>query len=284
MSNPIQWYPGHMAKAKRQISESLALVDAVVEIADARIPRSSRNPDLASLIKSKPRITLLCKSDLADKNITKLWLSWFETQGIHSLAADCRTGRGLEAFMPLLKNTLRDKIERLQAKGMVNPSIRIMVVGIPNVGKSSFINRITKGKKAVVGDRPGVTKGNQWFSIDKGVELLDTPGVLWPKFEDPEVGKSLAFTGAIKDEILDTTTLAAELLIRLGADYPEVLKRYKIADIADKKGWELLTLAARGRSMLIKGGEPDLERASKTVLDEFRSGKLGAISLEKPEY
>lgn len=282
MSNVIQWYPGHMAKASRKISESLSLVDAVVEIVDARIPRSSRNPDLLELIADKPHIVLLCKSDLADKNITKLWLSWFEDQGMPSMSADCKSGRGLGAFMPLLKNTLKEKIQRWQAKGMVNPSIRVMVVGIPNVGKSSFINRMAKSSKAVVADRPGVTKGNQWYSIAKGVELLDTPGVLWPKFEDPEVGKALAFTGAIKDQIMDTTTLAAELLERLAADYPHTLNRYKINDTANKQGWELLELVARGRSMLIKGGEPDLERAGITVLDEFRGGKLGAISLEKP--
>ncbi len=283
MNSSIQWYPGHMAKAKRKISESLTLVDAVVEIVDSRIPRSSRNPDLASLVKSKPQIVLLCKSDLADSSVTRQWLEWFKSQGIPAMSADCRSGKGLEGFMPLLKSTLKEKIEKWQAKGMTNPTVRIMVVGIPNVGKSSFINRMTRGKKAIVGDRPGVTKGNQWFSIDKGVELLDTPGVLWPKFDDPSVGKALAFTGAIKDEILDTTTLASELLEILSAGYPDVLKRYKINEVSGKSGWELLELVARGRSMLIRGGEPDLDRAAKTVLDEFRGGKLGAVSLEKPE-
>ena len=280
----IQWFPGHMARTRRQIQASLKLVDAVVEVIDARIPLSSRNPELPSLTGHKPRIVLLNKCDAADKSVTNRWIDYYKSQGVPALAVDCRSGVGLNAFVPAVKNLLADKIEKAKLKGMVNRTLRLMVVGIPNAGKSSFINRMAKTVKAKVEDRPGVTRGNQWFSISGGIELLDTPGVLWPKFENQKVAERLAFTGAIKDNILDIESLAMRFIETVDDDYRNmIVERYKLPDIADMPSYEVLQLIARRRGMLISGGEVDTERAAITLLDEFRAAKLGRISLESPE-
>ena len=280
----IQWFPGHMTKTKRQIEKSLKLVDVAAEIIDARIPVSSRNPVLNGLIQTKPRVILMNKCDMADPVQTGRWIDYYKAQGIPAIAIDCRTGKGLNGFVPLVKDVLSDRIASWEAKGMVGRQIRVMIVGIPNVGKSSLINRLAKNSKANVEDRPGVTRSNQWFTIGKGFELLDTPGVLWPKFEDKAVGEKLAFTGAVKDEVIDTEHLASRLLEVLSGSYPRELKaRYKLddTDIADLKGYEMLEVIGRKRGMLISGGEIDLERASIMILDEFRSAKLGKITLEQ---
>ncbi|WP_277668285.1 ribosome biogenesis GTPase YlqF [Caproiciproducens galactitolivorans] len=280
----IQWFPGHMTRTKRQIEKSLKLVDAVAEIVDARIPVSSRNPDLNKLIQNKPRVILLNKSDMADPVQTARWIDYYKQNNIRAIAIDCRSGKGINGFIPLVKDVLRDRIAAWEAKGMVGRQIRVMVVGIPNVGKSSLINRLSKNSKANVEDRPGVTRANQWFSIAKGFDLLDTPGVLWPKFDDKTVGEHLAFTGAVKDEVVDTEYLAGRLLEVLRDSYPnDVKRRYKLGeiDISGQKGYELLELIGKKRGMLISGGEVDTERASIMILDEFRSAKLGRISLEQ---
>ena len=279
----IQWFPGHMTRTKRQIEKSLKLVDAVAEIIDARIPVSSRNPVLDKLIQSKPRVILMNKCDMADPAQTARWIAYYKAQGIPAIAIDCKTNKGLNGFIPLVKEVLKDRIAAWQAKGMVCRQIRVMVVGIPNVGKSSLINRLSKGGKANVEDRPGVTRSNQWFSIAKGFELLDTPGVLWPKFEDKEVGEHLAFTGAVKDEVVDTENLASRLLEVLRDRYADAVKqRYKLGDIdlSELKGYEILEWIGKKRGMLISGGEIDTERASIAVLDEFRGAKMGRITLE----
>lgn len=280
----IQWFPGHMTKTKRQIGKSLKLVDAVAEIIDARIPVSSRNPVLNNLIQNKPRVILMNKSDMADPAQTSRWIEYYKSQGIAALPIDCRTGKGLNGFIPLVKFVLSDRIASWKAKGMVGRTIRVMVVGIPNVGKSSLINQLAKNSKAEVADRPGVTRSNQWFTIGKGFDLLDTPGVLWPKFDDKIVGERLAFTGAVKDEVVDTEHLASRLLEVLRDSYQSALKqRYKLedTDISELKGYEMLELIGKKRGMLISGGEIDLERASIMVLDEFRSAKMGRITLEQ---
>ena len=282
----IQWFPGHMTKTKRRIQDSLKLVEAVAEIIDARVPVSSRNPDLDQLVQSKPRIILLNKCDMADPVQTNKWISHFQKKGAYALAVDCKSGKGLQGFMPLVRSVLADQIEAWKAKGMVGRSIRVMVVGIPNVGKSSFINKMSKSSKVKVEDRPGVTRGNQWVTIAKGFDLLDTPGVLWPKFEDPAVGEKLAFTGAVKDQIMDTEQLAGRLLELLVRLYPRSLQeRYKVqpADMEGKPGYELLEAVGRKRGRLISGGEIDTERAAIMVLDEFRGGKLGKVTLETAE-
>ena len=280
----IQWFPGHMAKTRRTISESLKLVDAVAEIIDARIPVSSRNPELDKMVGDKPRIVLLNKADAADDAQTSAWIEHFRSQGVYALAVDCKSGKGLNAFVPLCKKILKDKIAAWEAKGMKGKILKIMVVGVPNSGKSSFINRMSKKSKAKVEDRPGVTRGNQWFPTGNGVDLLDTPGVLWPRFDDPLVGERLAFTGAVKDTILDTESLAVRLLEMLSSQYNDMLvARYKIETQPEMHGAELLELVARKRGMLISGGEPDYERAAIMVLDEFRAGKIGKITLEKLE-
>ena len=282
----IQWFPGHMTKTKRKIQESLKLVDAVAELVDARIPVSSRNPDLDQILPIKPRIILLNKSDMADPKETKRWISYYQELGIPAKALDCKIGKGLGSVLPMIRELLKSRITAFEKKGMVGRSIRIMVVGVPNVGKSSFINKMAKGNKAKVEDRPGVTRGNQWFSIGKGVELLDTPGVLWPKFDDPEVGEKLAFTGAVKDQVVDTEALAMRLLevLSYNQEYFHSLKeRFKLLDVtfSDMSGRELLELIGRKRGMLVSGGKVDLERASVMVLDEFRGGKLGKVTLER---
>ncbi len=281
---PVQWFPGHMAKTRRKIKENLAKVDAVAELLDARIPISSRNPDLGGLIGQKPRIVLLNKADAADELATRRWLSHFHKQGIGALALDCRSGKGLNQFAPAVRELLKDRIAAWAAKGMAGRPIKVMIVGIPNVGKSSFINRMAGGARAKVEDRPGVTRGNQWFSIGKGLELLDTPGVLWPKFEDPAVGERLAFMGSVRDTILDTEQLAARLASLLGGEHPGMLRaRYRLPEIEISDGFALLEQIGRRRGMLVSGGEVDLERAASTLLDEFRGGKLGRITLEMPE-
>ncbi len=279
----IQWFPGHMTKTRRQIEKSLKLVDAVAEIADARIPISSRNPVLDKIIQNKPRMILLNKCDMADPVQTARWLEFYREKGIAAIAVDCRTGKNLQGLIPAVRELLKDRIASWNAKGMTGRVIRVMVVGVPNVGKSSLINRLSKGSKADVADRPGVTRTNQWFTIGKGFELLDTPGVLWPKFEDPEVGEHLAFTGAVKDDVVDVEHLASRLLEILAAKYPGPLKqRYKMedSDLEGKQGWEILETIGRKRGMLISGGEINTERAAAAVLDEFRSAKIGRITLE----
>lgn len=281
----IQWFPGHMTKTKRQIQASLKLVDAVAEIIDARIPISSRNPDLAKLIQNKPRIILLNKCDMANQTATKMWIDHFEKQGITAIAVDCKSGRGLNKFAPAVNKVMSERINRLKAKGMVNPMMRIMIVGIPNVGKSSFINKIAKQNRAKVEDRPGVTRGNQWFTIAKNLEMLDTPGVLWPKFNDKIVGEHLAFTGAVKDQILDIELLAVRLLDFLKELKPvDFISRFKLeeTDLDNIDSYELLKLIARKRGMLVSGGEVNTERAAIMLLDEFRSAKLGRITVEMP--
>ena len=279
----IQWFPGHMAKTKRMIKASLPLVDAVVEIIDSRIPCSSKNPDLQSLIEGKPRIVILNKCDTADENLVNQWISWYSKQGITAIATDCRTGRGVNKFIPAIKIILKDMLARYEAKGMSGRVIHVMVVGIPNVGKSSFINRLAKQRKAKVEDRPGVTLNKQWVKIDKDVELLDMPGVLWPKFEDPIVGERLAFTGAVKDAVVDVEALASRLLFILNGMYRDtIMSRYNIQTEDEEEGYEILKKVGKSRGMLISGGEINTERAAITVLDEFRGGKLGRITLEVP--
>ncbi len=278
----IQWFPGHMAKTRRKISESLSLVDAVVEIVDSRIPVSSRNPELAGIINKKPLLIVLNKSDLADSSANSEWCSYYEKQGINAIIVDAKSGKGIDAFKVKIKHILKDKLEQYKAKGIVGKKLRIMIVGIPNVGKSSFINKICKTKRAKVEDRPGVTRGNQWYTVDEQLELLDTPGVLWPKFEDQTVGEHLAFCGAIKDDIMDKELLAMRLAEFLATNYPDKLtERYKISDF-QMDSYDLLCSIGRARGMVIRGGEIDTERAAAMLLDEFRGGKLGRISIERP--
>ena len=280
----IQWFPGHMTKTRRKIQASLKLVDAVAEIIDARIPVSSRNPELHKIIENKPRIILMNKCDMADPSQTARWVSCYQKEGVLAIPVDCKSGRGLNQFIPKVRELLKDRIIQWEQKGMVNRTIRVMIVGIPNVGKSSFINRMAKQNRAKVEDRPGVTRGNQWFTIGKAFDLLDTPGVLWPKFDDPNVGEKLAFTGAVKDQIVDTEQLASRLLAVLRDEYPSMLTtRYKLEkyDLRPLQGYELLEIIGRKRGMLASGGEIDTERASIMVLDEFRSAKLGKITLEQ---
>lgn len=268
-----------MTKTRRLIEADLKMVDAVVEITDARIPESSRNPILDELVGSKPRIMILNKCDYADDASTAIWRRYYEDRGITVITCDCRSGKGINKFLPTVKTLLKELIERRKARGMIGKALRLMVVGIPNVGKSSFINRMANSRKTKVGDRPGVTRGKQWVSIDKDVELLDMPGILWPKFDDQLAAQRLAFTGAIKDEVTDSEALARALGELLQKDYPELLKaRYKISCDGD-----ILTEIAKARGMLISGGEPDTERAAAALLDEYRGGKIGKITLETPQ-
>lgn len=282
----IQWFPGHMTKTKRQIQSSLKLVDAVAEIIDARIPVSSRNPDLAKLVQNKPRVILLNKCDMANQTATKMWIDYFKKQNLVAIPVDCKSGRGLDKFAPAVNTVMSHKIARLKEKGMVNPTIRIMIVGIPNVGKSSFINKMVKKNRAKVEDRPGVTRGNQWYTIAKNLEMLDTPGVLWPKFDDKTVGEHLAFTGAVKDQILDIELLAVRLLDFIKELKPaDFITRFKLEneDIENIDSYELLKMIDKKRGMLVSGGEIDTERAAIMLLDEFRSAKLGRITVEMPQ-
>lgn len=285
MMPSIQWFPGHMAKTRRLMKESMRLVDIVVELTDARIPASSRNPEIDKLVDQKPRVVLLNKCDSADADTTARWIDYYRANGIAAIATDCRSGKGLNAFLPLVKKTLAQLLERRAAKGMSGQPIRMMIVGIPNVGKSSLINRLAGGRRAKVEDRPGVTRGRQWVTFSGGVELLDMPGVLWPKFEDPLVGERLAFTGAVKDDVLDMELLAIRLLLILRTRYAPLLEaRYRVTqeELENASASGLLELVGRKRGMLISGGEVNTERAAIMVLDEFRSGKLGRITLEAP--
>ena len=279
----VQWFPGHMAKTRRKIREMLPLVDAVTVLLDARIPESSQNPELADLIGGKPVLYLLNKCDLADEAITSRWIEYWKTQGRTALAVDCRSGKGLRQFRPAIRALCKERIRLNEEKGMAGRALRVMVVGIPNTGKSSFINRMAKESKARVEDRAGVTRSNQWFVIDGGMELLDTPGVLWPKFEDPEVGDKLAFTGGVKDQVVDVELLAMRLLAILAKHYPDMLSnRYRMTELDGLTDYELLELLGKKRGMLVRGGEVDTLRAATTLLDEFRAGKLGRLSFEAP--
>ncbi|HIT09375.1 MAG TPA: ribosome biogenesis GTPase YlqF [Candidatus Merdivicinus faecavium] len=281
----IQWFPGHMAKTRRLIQDQVKLVDLVVEITDARIPQSSRNPELDKWVGGKRRLLVLNKCDAADPGITARWLQYYQETGVPAIAVDAKSGKGVGQFLPAVRELLSDVTERLARKGMVGRPLRMMIVGIPNVGKSSFINRVAKEKRARVEDRPGVTTGKQWIAVAKDVDLMDTPGVLWPKFEDPAVGEKLAFTGAVKDQIMDVELLAVRLLGWLREEYPALLEgRYRLTpeDTAGREDYELLELVGRKRGMLISGGEVDTLRAATMLLDEYRGGKLGRLSLEAP--
>lgn len=279
----VQWFPGHMAKTRRLIKESLNLVDGVVELLDARVPYSSQNPELDGIINNKPRIILLNKCDVANPTATAMWIKYFESKGAYAIPVDCKTGKGLNKFDEVVKKALVKVIARNEEKGMTGKPLRLMVVGIPNTGKSSFINRMGKNAKAKVADKAGVTKQNQWFVVGNGIELLDTPGVLWPKFDDPEVGDKLAFIGSVKDEVTDKETIACRLLESLAKTNPNAIEeRYKISGVEGLQGWEILEMIGKKRGFLIKGGEIDYERAAVIVADEFRGGKLGRITLELP--
>ena len=280
----IQWYPGHMTKAKRAMKEDIKLIDLVIELVDARVPLGSRNPDIDELAKGKGRIVLLNKADLADDGCTERWIAWFKEQGIHALRINARSGMGMKQIQPLVQEACKEKIERDRRRGIKNRPVRTMVVGIPNVGKSTFINQIAGRKGAKAENRPGVTRGKQWVNVDGGLLLLDTPGILWPKFDDPEVGMRLAYTGAVKDDILDTETLGCHLMELLAREYPQALvERYKIEIPTKVDGWELLQAAGRKRGFLVSGGEVDTERMAKVLLEEYRSCKLGTFTLERPE-
>lgn len=281
----IQWYPGHMTKTRRQMEADLKHVDIVVEIVDARVPISSRNPDIDAICGNKPRIVMLNRADQADPQLTRAWADYFnKTLGIPAATADSRAGTGVGQMAALARSALKEQIARWKEKGQVGRPIRAMVVGVPNVGKSTFINKAAKRKSAKTGDRPGVTRGKQWVSVDSGLELLDTPGILWPKFEDETTGLHLAFTGAVKDEVTDLEGLACALLELLRDRYPQAVKeRYKVAELEGRQGWELLEDCAKNRGMRISGGEVDTERMAKLLLDEFRGGKLGRFTLEAPE-
>ena len=279
----IQWYPGHMTKTRRQIEADLKQVDAVCEIVDARIPVSSRNPDIDSICGSKPRVIVLNRIDLADPAATKVWAAYFRSKGMSVVCTDCKSRRGIADFNPAVRNACKEKIERDQARGMNRP-VRLMVVGIPNVGKSTLINQVSGRKGAKAENRPGVTRGKQWVTVDSTLQLLDTPGILWPKFEDPEVGMMLAYTGAVKEGVIDLEELACRLMELLLKFYPQTLiDRYKVEAPEGTPGWELLELAGRKRGYLMARAEVNTERMAKVLMDEFRSGKLGKFTLEMPE-
>lgn len=279
----IQWYPGHMTKTRRMMEENQKLIDIVVELLDARIPLSSRNPAIDEIFPTKPRLVVLNKSDIADEATTREWEKYFKSKGVGVKSISSTMGKSLNDIFSSCKEILKDKIEHDKTRGLVNRPIKMMVVGIPNVGKSSFINKLSGKKSAITGDRPGVTKGKQWIRLPNSFELLDTPGILWPKFEDVAVGEKLAFTGAIKDEIMDLEEIALRLLELLRDKYPQKLtERYKMTDFEDMSGYEMLELLGKKRGFVISGGEIDTERAAKILLDEFRGAKLGRISLETP--
>ena len=279
----IQWYPGHMTKTRRQMEQDLKQVDAVCEIMDARIPISSRNPDIDSICGSKPRMVILNRLDLADPDATARWTAYFKKQGIAAVATDCKSRRGINLFTPAVRQLLHEKIERDAARGMTR-ALRIMIVGIPNVGKSTLINQISGRKGAKAENRPGVTRGKQWVTVDKDLLLMDTPGILWPKFEDPNVGMMLAYTGAVKDGVMDLEELACRLMELLWQRYPDTVKdRYGIDCESDTPGWQLLEAAGKKRGFLLARGEINTERMAKVLIDEFRGGKLGRLTLELPE-
>ena len=282
----IQWYPGHMTKTRRKMEEDMRLVDAVCEILDARIPMSSRNPDIDAICGAKPRLVILNRTDLADPEATRKWSDYWKSRGFAVVCTDCKSRKGIDRFIPAVRALLSEKLERYAQKGQSGRPLKLMIVGIPNVGKSTFINQIAGRKGAKAENRPGVTRGKQWVTVDRGLLLLDTPGILWPKFYDERVGQHLAFTGAIKDNILDIELLAVDLLESFKKDTPnEFLERFKITkDILDENdGYELLQIIGRKRGMVISGGEIDTLRASTMLLDEYRNGKFGKITLEFPE-
>lgn len=294
-STNINWYPGHMAKTKRQISEDLRLVDIVVEILDSRIPISSRNPDIEELIKNKNRLIILNKYDLAEENENKKWVKAFEDQEIAAVLVNSSTGEGVNQAIKRIEDLYKEKQQKYEGKGRIGKSIRVMIIGIPNVGKSSFINRVTKKNSAQVGNRPGVTRQKQWIRINGNIELLDTPGVLWPKFESEEVALNLAFTGTIKDEVIETLEIGFNLLKVLISKYKKMLiERYKLDEYEvesilkkeieeNEKILELMHLVGKNRGILKSGGEIDEEKTAKIILEDFRSGKIGRITLEKSE-
>ena len=279
----IQWYPGHMTKTRRKMEEDLKLVDAVCELVDARIPISSRNPDIDAICGNKPRMMILNRIDLADPETTSAWSDYFRKKGWAVVRTDCKSRKGIDRFQPAVRELLAEKLHRYQERGFVNKPLKLMVVGIPNVGKSTFINQVAGRKGAKAENRPGVTRGKQWVTVDKGLLLLDTPGILWPKFDDEEVGRRLAYTGAVKSDVLDIETLACHLIAMLWKRYPDALRqRYKIDLPEDAQGYELLTEAGRKRGFLLSRGEIDTERMARVLLEEFRSCKIGKFSLETP--
>lgn len=287
----INWYPGHMAKTRRQILEDLKIIDVVIELLDARIPHSSRNPDIKELTKNKKRIILLNKSDLADEKITNMWVEHFTKNGENVLVTDSATGKGIEKVNKKINDIMADELAKKAAKGIKNKTIRVMILGIPNVGKSSFINRVSKKVSMVVGNKPGVTRQKQWIRIGTNQELLDTPGVLWPKFESTEVGLNLAYTGTIKDDILERIEIAYNCLEKIYKEYKlNVIDRYKITEeeLADLEQtshnliYDLMLLIGKKRGAIVSGGRVDEEKVARIILDDFRSGKLGKISLERP--
>ncbi len=280
----IHWFPGHMAKTRRLMAANLKMVDIVVELLDARIPLSSRNPEIDKICGTKPRMVVLNKCDSADEAITKQWVAYFASKGIPAVPTDCKSGKGLKNVIAETRKALKEKLERFEKKGMAGRPIRMMIVGVPNVGKSSFINKMAGGKRAKVEDRPGVTRGKQWVKMESGMELLDMPGVLWPKLDDPIVAENLAFTGAIKDDIIDIEGLSFRLAARLAGLYPKLLAtRFNIDEefVKASKGHEIVNAIGKKRGMLISGGEVDTLRASITLLDEFRGAKLGRITLDR---
>ena len=280
----IQWYPGHMTKTRRKMEEDLKLVDAVCEILDARIPLSSRNPDIASICGNKPRMVILNRTDLADPNMTARWSEYFKSLGFAVVCTDCKSRKGIDRFVPAIRELLADKLQRYAEKGFVNKPLKLMIVGIPNVGKSTFINQISGRKGAKAENRPGVTRGKQWVTVDQGLLLLDTPGILWPKFEDEEVGRRLAYTGAVKDDVVDIETLACHLMEMLHKRYPQaLLDRYKIDMPQGTPGYELLEEGARKRGFLLARGELNTERMARILLEEYRSCKIGRFTLEVPD-
>ncbi len=280
----IQWFPGHMTKAQRMIEENVKLVDAVCEILDARIPGASRNPDIDRLAGDKPRLVILNRCDLADPEMTARWRRYFQGQGLAILETDAKTGKGVNGFVPAVRELLKEKLKEYESKGQVGRPLRLMILGIPNVGKSTFINKVAGRKAAIAGDKPGVTRGKQWISIDNGLDLLDTPGILWPKFESQEVGELLAITNAIKADVIDKETLGANFMLRLRAYYPDALRtRYKMEPDPEANGFELLEQAAKKRGFLVSRGEYDLERMANTLLKEYHEGKLGRLTLETPD-
>ena len=279
----IQWFPGHMTKAQRMIEENLSMVDAVCEILDARIPYSSRNPDIDRLAGDKPRLVILNRVDLADPQMTARWRKYFESRGLAILETDAKSGKGVGSFAPAVRRLLKDKLAAYEAKGQVGRPLRVMILGIPNVGKSTFINRVAGRKAAIAGDKPGVTRGKQWINIDQGLDLLDAPGILWPKFDSQEVGEMLAITNAIKADVLDKETLGANFMLRLRELYPKAIEeRYKFVPDPDMNGFELLEQAAKKRGFLVSRGEYDIERMANTLLGEYHDGKLGRLTLEAP--
>lgn len=281
----IHWYPGHMTKTRRMMEENLKLVDAVCELLDARIPISSRNPDIASICGNKPRMVILNRSDLADPQMTAQWMNYFKSEGLTVIQTDCKSRKGVSSFVPAVRSMLSEKLQRYAEKGQTGRPLKLMIVGIPNVGKSTFINQVAGRKGAKAENRPGVTRGKQWVTVDQGLLLLDTPGILWPKFEDPEVGIKLAYTGAVKDGVVDLEALACHLMRRLFVRYHDaVCTRYKLEDLdPETPGYELLEDAGRKRGFLIRGGEIDTERMARVLLEEYRGGKLGRLTFEGPE-